>query len=120
MTTSDRITVLETQLRTMRRMVFGLCAVIAAGFLVAATGMQSVPDVIRAKRFEVVNDAGKEVVVMNSVLHQGVHYGFVTTLNSKGQTLVELGATIEGNGWVETKNGKGETTSILPNPKTTD
>ena len=63
MTTSDRITVLETQLRTMKRMVFGLCAVIAAGFLVAATSMQSVPDVIQAKRFEVVKPIGVGGVV---------------------------------------------------------
>ena len=100
---------LRNQVRTLKRMVFGLCALIAAGFLVAATGMQSVPDVIRAKRFQVVNDAGKVLVGMDSVLHQGVHYGFVTTLDGKGQTLVELGATTDGEGMVVTENGKGQT-----------
>ena len=99
---------LRNQVRTLKRMVFGLCAVVAAGFLVAATGMQSVPDVIRAKKFEVVNDAGKVLVGMDSVLHQGVLYGFVTTLNGKGRALVKLGVTTDGEGAVETRNGKGQ------------
>jgi hypothetical protein len=105
----NEINELRNQVRTLKRMLFGVFGVVVVGGLLAATSLQSVPDVIQAKKFEVVNDEGKVVVVMEPVLHQGTHYGFVTTANSKGQTLVELTATTEGEGVVETQNGKGQT-----------
>ena len=99
---------LRNQVRTLKRMLFGVFGVVVVGGLLAATSLQSVPDVIQAKKFQVVNDAGKVVVVMEPVLHQGTHYGFVTTANSKGQTLVQLSATTGGEGAVVTQNGKGQ------------
>jgi hypothetical protein len=107
MSTDTRIESLETQVRTLKRMLFGVFGVVIVGGLLAATTLQSVPDVIRAKKFEVVNDEGKVIVLMNSVLHQGTHYGFVATANSKGQTLVALGVSTDGEGVVRTENGKG-------------
>ena len=90
----NEITELRNQVRTLKRIVYGFGCLLVAGIVVGATSLQTVPDVIQAKRFVVVND--------------------------KGITLVQLGATKNGEGWVTTNNGKGETTSILPNPKTTD
>ena len=113
MTTDNRIESLETQVRTLKRMLFGVFGVVIVGGLLAATTLQSVPDVIRAKKFEVVNDAGKVIVQMDSVLHQETHYGFVRTLNSKGGTLVALGVSTEGTGSVTTENGKGGTLVAL-------
>ena len=92
MSTDTRIESLETQVRTLKRMLFGVFGLMLVGGLLAATSLQSVPDVIKAKSFQVVNDKGNVVVELKSVLHQGTHYGFVTTANSKGQTLVALGA----------------------------
>ena len=109
MSTDTRIESLETQVRTLKRMLFGVFGLVVVGGLLAATTLQSVPDVIQAKKFEVVNDEGKVVVLMNSVLHQGSHYGFVRTANSKGGMLVRLGITTDGNGMVATQNGKGQT-----------
>ena len=83
MTTDTRIESLETQVRTLKRMLLGVFGLVIVGGLLAATTLQSVPDVIQAKKFEVVNDAGKVVVELESVLHQETHYGLVTTLNSK-------------------------------------
>jgi hypothetical protein len=102
----NEINELRNQVRTLRRMLFGVFGLVVVGGLLAATTLQSVPDVIQAKKFEVVNAEGKVVVRMDSVLHQGTHYGFVTTLNGKGQTLVVLGVTA-GEGLVKTENGKG-------------
>ena len=138
-TTEDRIESLENQLRIQqsqvrrqRRWNIALGAVVVVGGLMAATGVRSVPDVIQAKKFEVVNDEGKSVVVLrsiqghgliasndkngvltfvvvNAVGKGGVFEGSMQTLNSKGQKLVELGATTGGNGFVKTQNGKGQT-----------
>ena len=108
-TLEQDVRTLQSQVRRQRRWNIALGAVVVVGGLMAATGVRSVPDVIQAKKFEVVNDEGKVIVLMNSVFHQGEHYGFVTTQNGKGQALVELGATTEGEGLVTTRNGKGGT-----------
>jgi len=62
MSEDARIASLEAQIRTLRRMVPGVLGLIAAGGLLAASSMQSVPDLVQAKTFEVVNDAGKVFV----------------------------------------------------------
>ena len=96
----------------------------------AAKGIQEVPDVIQAKKFEVVNDSGKVIVEMSNLQGGGVDNGqlvtrtstggtlvkliagpgggAVETRNGKGQILVELGVTTDGQGHVETQNGKGQ------------
>ena len=121
-TTEDRIESLENQLRDQqeqvrlqqfqvrrqRRWNIALGAVVVVGGLMAATGVRSVPDVIQAKKFEVVNDEGKVIVLIESVFSKGEHYGFVKTQNGKGGALVELGVTSGGNGMVKTQNGKGQ------------
>ena len=138
-TTEDRIESLENQLRDQqsqvrrqRRWNIALGAVVVVGGLMAATGVRSVPDVIQAKKFEVVNDEGKVIVLIESVfsresitdslqprtvrvkhLWNSVRpvngNGSVETQNGKGQTLVELSVTTGGEGAVETQNGKGQT-----------
>ena len=104
---------LRNQVRTLKRIVYGACGLLLVGGLLAATSLQSVPDVVKAKSFEVVNDEGKVIVVMKPVLHQGTHYGYVRTQNSKGQTLVQLGVNTNGEGSVQTENGKGQTLVVL-------
>ena len=108
MQNEERINGLENQVRTLKRIVYGFGCLLVTGIVVGATTLQTVPEVIQAKRFQVVNDEGNVIVEMNSVLHEGEHYGFVTTRNGKGQRLVALGATFEGNGVVTTENGKGQ------------
>ncbi len=126
----NEINELRNQVRTLKRIVYGACGLLLVGGLLAATSMQSVPDVLRAKKFEVVNDAGipvvtletfKEVGVISTtdslgnllclilpkIKSDGVSLGSLVTMNSKGQTLVELGATTDGEGMVQTQNGKG-------------
>ncbi|MDA7668808.1 hypothetical protein N8596_00905 [bacterium] len=107
-TTEDRIENLQSQVRRQRRWNIALGVVVVVGGLMAATGVRSVPDVIQAKSFEVVNDEGKAVVLLESVLFKGEHYGQVATQNGKGQALVRLGANADGCGLVGTQNGKGQ------------
>ena len=84
MTDTDRIETLETQVRTLKKILFGLVALIAVGSLLAANALPKVPDVIQAKKFEVVNDDGKwklhlltTLITMPAVrdfLHQAVRH----------------------------------------------
>ena len=123
---------LQSQVRRQRRWNLGLGALVVVGGLMAATAERSVPDVIQAKKFEVVNEEGVAVVKIHSFQGGGVIWGFdkkrvptfcvttqtgtdgvslgtVTTMNGRGQKLVELGVDTEMNGSVITKGGKGGT-----------
>ena len=125
MTTDTRIESLETQVRTLKRMLFGVCGLVVVAGLLAATSMQSVPDVIRAKSFEVINHKGKPVVVLGSDKHAGVvgvanhngetvvaiasaeHAGAVVVTNHQGKSVVVIGADSEGGACsVGNKDGK--------------
>ena len=104
----NEITELRNQVRTLKRIVYGFGCVLVAGYAVG-TSMQTVPDVIQAKKFEVVNDEGKVIVKLGNLVGGGVDNGILVTRNSKGQTLVELGVIEGGNGADRTQNGKGQT-----------
>ena len=62
----NEITELRNQVRTLKRIVYGFGCLLVAGVVVSATSMQTVPDVIQAKKFEVVNGDGNAVVVLDS------------------------------------------------------
>ena len=111
--TEQRLEALEQQVRGQRRWNRALGAVIVVGGLLAATSSPSVPEVVQAKKFEVVNDQGKVIVRMNAVKHDGEQYGFITTRGRNGQSLVEIGATVKGEGQVKTQNGRGGTLVTL-------
>ena len=143
MSDAARIASLETQVRTLRHMLFGVFGLVAVGALLAATSMQSVPDLIQAKNFEVVNDEGQVFVrvsgsstqpnssksvqtggIISTYNSQGKNLilmgmndggsGGIQTLNNKGNTLVSLSTNLAGEGTIITENGKGEKTSALP------
>jgi hypothetical protein len=109
----NEITELRNQIRTLKRIVYGFGCLLVAGVVVSATSVQTVPDVIQAKRFEVLSDNGKAVVVLSSHLLDGevvvkdsVYYGSVSAHNSNGGTLVTLGSNhCNGTGQVATFNG---------------
>ena len=113
MSTDTRIESLESQVRTLKRMLFGVFGLVVVGGLLAATSLQSVPDLIQAKKFEVLSDDGNAVVVLSSqLLDRGidvtdnVYYGSVSALNSNGGTLVKIGSNnCNGTGQVATFNG---------------
>ncbi len=130
MTESARIASLETQVRTLKRMLFGVFGLLVAGAVLGATSLQTVPDVIQAKKFEVVNQSGlvvgtfqswedrglvslrdsmkRPTVVISSELSTGVASGFLTTMNSKGSIVASVGVNEAGNGVVATEDGRGK------------
>jgi len=86
MTTDTRIESLETQVRTLKRMLFGVFGLVVVGGLLAAASMQSVPDVIQAKSFLVVNGEGKGVAVIGSDTEGGV----LNIFNKDGEASISL------------------------------
>jgi hypothetical protein len=105
MSTDTRIESLETQVRTLKRMLFGVFGLVVVGGLLAATSLQSVPDVIRAKQFEVVND---EVKVVAS-FYANMGGGMLSFSNKDGEVVVGLGSDeVNGGGVLGINNKDGK------------
>ena len=105
MQNEDRINILETQVRSLKRIVCLVCCLLVAGVAVSATQSQGVPDVIRAMSFEVVNDDGTAIVQFGT---STAGHGIIRTMNNRGQEIVRLGVTVSGKGVIKTMNDNGE------------
>ena len=101
-TTEVRIRNLEALVRRQRRWNIALGALVVVGGLMAAKGIQEVPDVIRAKKIQVVDDDGKVLVGMGS----DKHGGFLVVANGSEQEIAVLGAGSNGGNLVLTNNDK--------------
>ena len=88
MQNEERIHVLENQVRTLKRSVYGfgglLCAVVA-GF---AMSIQNVPELIQAKKFEVLNGEGMAVASIYGYMGGGM----LSISNKDGKVVAGLGA----------------------------
>ena len=105
MSTDTRIESLETQVRTLKRMLFGVFGLVVIGGLLAATSLQSVPDVIRAKQFEVVNDEAKVV----ASFYANMGGGMLSFSNKDGEVVVGLGSDeVNGGGVLGINNKDGK------------
>ena len=103
MTTDTRIESLETQVRTLKRMLFGVFGLVVVGGLLAATGLKSVPDVIQAKKFEVLNENGKVSVSLESLndsIAKSVDgCGMIKVLDANGLPGIQMSCGVSG-GWL--------------------
>ena len=89
--------------------VVAMCAAVT----MAATGEKDgVFDLVTARYIMVKNDAGEVVVALDA--NDGS--GLVLTRSAKGEKLVELGSTVNGDGVVYAGNRKGEGRTLQPGP----
>lgn len=88
----NEITELRNQVRTLKRIVYGFGCLLVAGIVVGATSMQTVPDVIRAKSIQVVNDQGKIVAGLIATPTGGS----VAISNNAGEILASFSCTPSG------------------------
>ena len=88
----NEITELRNQVRTLKRIVYGFGCLLVAGVIVSATSVQTVPDVIQAKKFEVVNDEGKTVVELATTKDGGV----LSIRNNDVKTVATVGVDADG------------------------
>ena len=105
MSTDTRIESLEKQVRTLKRVLYTLCGVGVLGGLLAATNLNTVPDVIQAKKFEVVND---EVKVVAS-FYANMGGGMLSFSNKDGEVVAGLGSDeVNGGGVLGINNKDGK------------
>jgi hypothetical protein len=133
---------LRNQVRSLKRLLFGVFGLVVVGGLLAATTLQSVPEVIQAKSFEVVNDEGVPVATLgeyegwgvlvicdkngtpvarlraaNYVPHDGAPEtggGVLKIFNKDSQVVVRVGVDKEGNGVVQAQDGKEKELPVPP------
>ena len=102
MTEFERIATLEAQVLILKRMLFGMFGLLFAGAVLGATSLETVPEVIQAKRFEVVDDTGSVFVKLSMVKDPDspkAMSGSVRVYDaSKKHSIIDMGATADGNG----------------------
>ena len=108
MQNEERINVLETQVRTLKRIVYGFGCLLVAGVVVSATSLQTVPDVIQAKKFEVVNDEGKVFAAIGASKYGGA----LGILNKEGKQ-VSLIAAYPNGGQLSLSNKDGKQVAAM-------
>jgi len=124
------ITELRNQVRTLKRIVYGFGCLLVAGVVVSATSLQTVPDVIQAKKFEVVNADGKVIVEIGAladggklqifenggkqvaVIAAGPTGGALGIRNKEGKSVAVLVPNLLG-GALEIRNTKAEPVVVL-------
>ena len=100
----QRIAGVEKQNRRLKWGMTALCVVGVAAFVVGQAAPEEVPDVIRAKQFEVVNEAGVSVVTLRS-WELG---GWIETRNRQGKHLFTVAATNRGDGSLGIYSAEGK------------
>ena len=87
MQNEERINGLETQVRTLKRIVYGFGCLLVAGVVVSATSLQSVLPIVKAKQFQVVNESG---VVTALITNDKSNNGGLWLYDSKGTPSIKI------------------------------
>jgi len=105
MNVEQRVLKLERQNRRLRLTLSVLCAVGVGALVMGQTTKPTVPDVIRAKRFEAVDDKGRSLAVIEALTHGGI----IETRGPGGlEPMFLVSANTEGDCVVVTHNGDGK------------
>jgi hypothetical protein len=110
----QRVIKLEKNLRAYR-IFFGVSVIILLAFVLMSSGKKDeIPDLIKAKAFQVVDNSGNTVVLINKEKGSGQ----MTTYSSSGQKLVRL-FTSEGDaGAINTFDARGNLNFKITNTTT--
>ena len=100
----QRISKLEKNLKVYRFFSFAAVLATAAFFLMSSGQKQSVPDLIKAKAFQVVDDDGNVILLLNKEKGNGN----LITYSPTGQRLVRLFTSEGGAGAINTFDANGK------------
>ncbi len=100
-----RLKKLEATNRRYKTIVVLMIASFATLFM-AFKKPNTVPDVLQAKKFELVDDNGNVLVNLTQINGNGI----IKTYNSSGKKLVNITYTANGEGYMALEDGKGQET----------
>ena len=104
-----RLEKLEATNRRYKRIIVLMLTVVFATVFMAFRNNKTVPDVLQAKRFEVLDDYGNVLARVG----QDEGKGLIKTFNSEGKKLVNLTYTTKGEGFIALEDGNGQETVRL-------
>ena len=105
MTESARIASLETQVRILKRMLFGVFGLVVAGAALGATSLQTVPDVLKARSIQLVDENERPVILLGKS-SRGTGMAIVQAGNKGG---VAIGIDEAGESFVTLKSSRDTT-----------
>ena len=86
-----------------------LLLLLVASLLVAATGKEAIPGVVKARAFHVVARDGTVLVKLSDSIGMGRGWaGTIETYDGKGRTLLTVAATGAGSALILALNSEGE------------
>ncbi|MEC8734802.1 MAG: hypothetical protein VXX86_07485, partial [Planctomycetota bacterium] len=103
-TIEEQVHTLENKVRRQQRWNIALGGLVLVGCMLAATTADDVPDVIKARKFEVIGSSGAVLVEMDVITHQEKEFGGIRTLNSQAGIITKLGVQGKGDGNFTTYN----------------
>ncbi len=109
MTTEERLERLERQNRRMKNGFTLLALVLASAVIMGQALSARVPNVIRAKKFEVVNDKDKTMVELGSTRL----FGYVFVSNRNGQAVATISTNHTGDGMIRTTDSLGRPLVVI-------
>ena len=104
----NEINELRNQVRTLKRMLLGVLGLVVIVGLIAATSLQQVPDVIQAKKFQVVNDEGKATVEIRNPFE-----GAIVIRNQAGGKIRAVLTATEDGGLLDLRNKEGKHSALI-------
>lgn len=104
-----RLQKLEATNRRYKTILVLMIATFATIFMAFRSPGSAVPDVIQARRFEVVDYSGNVLVTLN----QDDGKGLIKTYNKEGKKLVNITYTTNQEGYFALEDGKGQETMRL-------
>mgnify|MGYP001227167433 CR=1 FL=1 len=126
-TLEENVRTLQKQVRRQRRWNIGLGLMVVVGGLMAAKGVTEAPDVVQAKKFEVVNEDEQPIVLLAANQAGGLveirngngkglvrltshpEGGTISIHDSRARTLILMGGNERGSGALQTRTNKGGT-----------
>ena len=112
MTVEERLEKLERQNRRLIGSLISFVAIMAVVGCLGVSNQDSIPDVVKARAFHVVGKDGTNLVKLEDSMGDGTsRAGTVTTYDSNGEQLVQIGMTTTGIGRVAILKSLSHSTS---------
>lgn len=113
MTTEERLGRLERQNRRMKKGLIALSLALASTLIMGQAIRSEIPNVIRARKFEVVNGRGRTMVELGSTRI----FGYLFISNQDGTVVTTISSNHVGDGMIRTLDRDGRPLIVLSSKK---
>ena len=113
MTTEERLGRLERQNQRMKKGLIALTLAMASAMIMGQVISSPIPNVIRARKFEVVNGKGNTMVELGSTRL----FGYLFVSNQQGKVIATASTNHSGDGMIRTLDSEGRPLIVLSSKK---